>query len=150
LEKRLPVAIEAGNLPPVEMSCCAPSFSTRRQAEPQGIQPVSMRIRLVAAEFALPPAFALGRRLEFRDVVIFAFPRLDDDSFEARLAGAGFVPAAGWLRRGGVWLFDSFGRLPVGSGGGLSGLFIVAVVDRRCIPDPALALCFAGIRRRIS
>jgi hypothetical protein len=97
----------------------------------------------------LPPAFALRRRLEFRDVIIFAFSRLDDDSLKTWLAGAGFVPAANRLRRGRVRLFGSLGRLPVGSGW-LGGLLIVAVVGRRCVPDPALALCLADIRGSIS
>jgi hypothetical protein len=104
-----------------------------------------MRPGLVAAEFALPPAFALRRRLEFRDVIIFAFSRLDDDSLETRLTGTGFVPTADRLRWKRVRLSGSLGRLPVGCRGRLGGWLIVVVVGRRRVPDPALALCLADI-----
>jgi hypothetical protein len=104
-----------------------------------------MRPGLVAAEFALPPAFALRRRLEFRDVVVFAFSRLDDDSLETRLTGTGFVPTADRLRRKYIRLYSSLGRLPVGSRGRLGGRLIVVVLGRRRVPDPALALCFADV-----
>jgi hypothetical protein len=68
--------------------------------------------KLVASELALPPTLALRRRLEFRDVTIFAFAGFNDDPLDTWLAGAGFVPAMGPLRRR-LWLSASFGRFAV-------------------------------------